>query len=90
MVSYRVLQPAYLGEGQREEGDIVTDEDLGANFKFEKARDGQVIEPIGRQKADRQAETNVEGDRTITDAKVSRDPRTDTGGTNDKEAKDLA
>lgn len=87
--TFRVIAPegAYLNEGLREEGDIVEMPDA---FEFDKARDGGILEPIPGSKADKALAAQAAGDRTITDAKHSRDPRTDTGGTNDKDVKSLA
>lgn len=90
MTDYRVLQDAYIGEGLRQEGDIVSDDVLGKGFKYNEDRDGGVLEPIGGKKAARAAKDNADADRTLTDGKLSRDPATDTGGVNDKGDKDLA
>lgn len=86
--TFRVIAPegAYLNEGQREQGDIV---ELLPPFKYDEARDGYVIEPVGGKAGEKQLEAQAAGDRTLTDGKISRDPRTDTGGTNDKDAKGL-
>lgn len=79
---YRVIAPegAYLNEGFREQGDIV---ELPDTFVFDKARDGDIIEPLEPKTGNKALENQAAGDRKVTDAKTSRDPRTDSGGTND-------
>lgn len=78
---YRVLvEKAYINEGLREQGEIV---DLPDTFVFDKARDGDILQPLSASKGEKELEEQAKGDRTITNAKTSRDPRTDSAGTND-------
>jgi hypothetical protein len=79
--TFRVIaEKAYINEGLREQGELV---ELPDTFKYDKARDGDILEPVPGSKADKELKEQAKGDRTLTDGKISRDPRTDSGGTND-------
>lgn len=78
---YRVIaEKAFIGNQLHEQGDIV---DISGDFTFDKTRDGDILEPLSSAKGEKELEEQAKGDRTVTNAKISRDPRTDSGGTND-------